>query len=611
MKHNFVKVASAIPNLQVANCAFNVSKIEELIFDAHSKGAKIVCFPELCVTGATCGDIFFQEQLQENALAGLHSLIENTSRSDITAVVGMPLMVENKLLNVAVVFSQGKIDGIVPKIHLSYKEKRWFTEWDVNLEKKIEINGQSILVSCKHLFSINGVQFGINIGENSEICFFHKTAEIICHLSAEEELVGKNQQRIVFLEQQSEKNLCGIVYSTAGFGESTTDSVYAGNALIVELGSVLTKGVRFSFEKQLIVSEVDVEIIRTKRLENTNFHKKTENPDENNLNNPINSFPFLSKKEKNDEYCDEILSIQISGLAKRWLHTRAERLILGVSGGLDSTLALLVCAKTADKLGVDRKKILGVTMPGLGTTNRTFSNSIKLMNLLGIDSKTISIEKATLQHFEDIEHDPNEHNVTFENAQARERTQILMDLSNKLNGIVIGTGNMSESTLGWSTYNGDHISMYAVNSGVPKTVVRSMVEWFGRTMNTEFGEILQDVLSTPVSPELLPLGKENSIAQKTEDIVGPYELHDFFLYYFVRYGFTPKKISSLAQNAFAEKYDKETIHKWLKIFIKRFFQQQFKRSCSPDGIKIFPVNLSPRGEWIMPSDAIAFELDLD
>ncbi|HNX88955.1 MAG TPA: NAD(+) synthase, partial [Paludibacteraceae bacterium] len=448
-------------------------------------------------------------------------------------------------------------------------------------------------------------------------------AEVLFNLSASNELIAKNIYRQQLVEQQSARCIAGYVYTSAGHGESTTDLVFSGNTLIAENGKVLAKGERFSFEPQLTITEIDIERLRADRMHNNNFfNEKEENAYfeidcTDNLSKPgdinfkltrkVDQHPFVPPMSVRDESCSEIFAIQVGGIAKRWQHTHAENLIIGISGGLDSTLALLVCVKTADKLGYDRKRIMGVTMPGFGTTDRTYNNALELMKSLGITMKEISIKEACLLHFRDIGHDPKVHDVTYENVQARERTQILMDLSNKYNGLVVGTGDLSESALGWSTYNGDHMSMYAVNSGVPKTLVRYMVGWAAHQLDDHSEKILTDILDTPVSPELLPFDENGEIAQKTEDIVGPYELHDFFLYYFVRFGFTPEKILFLAKTAFEGKYPDDFIEKWLKVFLKRFFQQQFKRSCIPDGPKVGSINLSPRGDWRMPSDAVAFQ----
>ena len=446
-------------------------------------------------------------------------------------------------------------------------------------------------------------------------------ADIIFNLSATNELIAKHNYLRQLIEQQSARCNSGYVYASSGFGESTTDVVYAGNGLIAENGKMIASSERFLFESQLVVSEIDVERLRADRMRNTNFsNEKSDkkyrivNIEDAHFTNfelkrKFGKHPFVPAMTHRNESCEEIFSIQVGGLAKRWQHTKAETLVLGISGGLDSTLALLVCVKTADKLGIDRKSIIGITMPGFGTTDRTYSNALNLMKSLGISQKEISIKDACIQHFNDIGHDASLHDVTYENTQARERTQILMDIANKHNGIVIGTGDLSELALGWATYNGDHMSMYAVNSGIPKTLVRYLVDWVSHTLEGETELILRDVLDTPVSPELLPADEKGEIAQKTEDLVGPYELHDFFLYYFVRFGFAPEKIRFLANNAFDGDYTDEVIVKWLKVFLRRFFAQQFKRSCMPDGPKVGSINLSPRGDWRMPSDAVGFGLD--
>jgi NAD+ synthase (glutamine-hydrolysing) len=417
------------------------------------------------------------------------------------------------------------------------------------------------------------------------------------------------------IEQQSGRCHGAYVYASAGFGESSTDVVYAGNAIIAENGKIIANSERFVFEEQLITTDIDIQKLRAERLRNSNFFNNKQEtayrkvafeflPNQLTvLNRVFDKHPFVPGLANRNASCEEIFSIQVGGLAQRWTHTQAKSLVVGISGGLDSTLALLVCVKTADKLGYDRKKIIGITMPGFGTTDRTYNNAISLMQALGITMHEISIKDACMQHFKDISHDVHVHDVTYENTQARERTQILMDMANKTGGLVIGTGDLSELALGWATYNGDHMSMYGVNSGIPKTLVRYLVDWASHQLDASSENILKDVLDTPVSPELLPADEAGNIAQKTEDIVGPYELHDFFLYYFVRFGFSPEKILFLAENAFEGSYEQSTIKKWLKIFIQRFFSQQFKRSCLPDGPKVGSINLSPRGDWRMPSDA--------
>lgn len=628
MKYGFIKVASAIPELRVADCAFNASKIKELIEKADAEGVEIVCFPELSITSYSCADLFFQKQLLDNAERALEKLLKDTEELEIINIVGMPVRTANQLYNCAVVFCKGKIIQVVPKINLpnnnEFYEKRWFTSGEILAPENIVQAGQETLISTKHIIKTNGFSFGIEICEDlwvptppsSELVV--NGAEIIFNLSASNELVGKHNYRKQLIEQQSARCHCGYVYASAGFGESTTDLVFLGNAFIAENGKILAESERFSFAPQLIITEIDIERLRAERLKDSNFFNNRDNTiffetqyfferkvseKANRLTRKINLHPFIPPVEKRDESCREIFEIQIGGLAKRWQHARIDKLVIGVSGGLDSTLALLVCAKTADKLGYDRKRILGVTMPGFGTTDRTYNNALKLMKSLGITMLEVNIKNACLQHFKDIGHNPEIHDVTYENVQARERTQILMDLANKQNGLVVGTGDLSEMALGWSTYNGDHMSMYGVNSGIPKTLVRNLVDWAADQPNEKSAEILQDILNTPVSPELLPGDEKGEIKQRTENIVGPYELHDFFLYYFVRFGFTPNKIQFLAKQAFGNKYSEESINKWLKLFLKRFFQQQFKRSCSPDGPKVGSLNLSPRGDWRMPSDA--------
>jgi len=639
--YGFIRVAAAIPELRVADCAFNASEMAEMAKEADSKQVQVICFPELSITSYTCADLFFQQQLLHDAEKALHELQLQTYHTKVILIVGMPIRVQNQLFNVAVVMQSGKILGVVPKTNLpnnnEFYEKRWFASAYAADVKEITLGGETIPFGTDILFSSEKFSFGIEICEDlwvpippsSQLAL--QGAEIIFNLSATNELIGKHAYLRQLIEQQSARTNAGYVYASAGAGESTTDVVYAGNALIVENGKIIAASKRFLFEKQLIISEIDVEKLQAERIRNTNFQNekstikyrkiKFENVSYINksvedsliestlLTRKFDKHPFVPPISNRTASCEEIFSIQMGGLAKRWTHTYTENLVIGISGGLDSTLALLVCIKTADKLGFDRKRIMGVTMPGFGTTKRTYTNALSLMKSLGITVKEISIKDACIQHFKDIEHDENVHNITYENTQARERTQILMDLANKHNGLVVGTGDLSELALGWATYNGDQMSMYGVNSGVPKTLVRYLVDWVSHELDAFSEIILQDVLDTPVSPELLPSDENGDIAQKTEDVVGPYELHDFYLYYFVRFGFSPAKILFLAKNAFENVYDNETIEKWLKVFIKRFFQQQFKRSCMPDGPKVGSINLSPRGDWRMPSDAVQFLTD--
>ena len=631
MYKGFIRVATGIPELKVTDCAFNVSKIAELARQAEAQKVQVVCFPELSVTSYSCADLFYQQQLYADIDNALNELRMLTFTTTAALIVGLPVVIENQIFNCAAVIQGGHILGIVPKTHLpnnnEFYEKRWFTEAAKATVNEIILAGETVPFGTDLLFGDAHFSFGIEICEDLWVPIPPGTqhalhgADVIFNLSASNELTGKHNYLCQLIEQQSARCISGYVYSSAGFGESTTDVVYGGNAIVAENGKIIAKSERFSIEAQLIVSEIDVERLKADRLKNGNFsnlrsdktyrHIKLEDAyfSKFEISRKFEKHPFVPSVANRDAACGEIFSIQVNGLAKRWMHTKAETLVIGISGGLDSTLALLVCVKTADKLGFDRKRIVGITMPGFGTTNRTYNNALQLMQALGISVKEISIKDACIQHFKDIEHDPLLHDVTYENTQARERTQILMDMANKTNGLVVGTGDLSELALGWATYNGDHMSMYAVNSGVPKTLVRYLVDWASHQLDKQSEEILQDVIDTPVSPELLPADEEGNIAQKTEDLVGPYELHDFFLYYFVRFGFSPEKILFLAQNAFEKEYDKETIVKWLKIFIRRFFNQQFKRSCLPDGPKVGSINLSPRGDWGMPSDAIAWTTD--
>ena len=629
MNNGFVRVAAAIPELRVADCAFNVAAMADLVRQGEVEKAQVICFPELSITGYTCADLFFQQQLLTNAEKALNELQLLTFSTTAVIIVGMPVRVQNQLFNTAVVLQGGHILGVVPKTHLpnnnEFYEKRWFSPATATDVQRISLSGEEVPFGTDLLFSDGKFSFGIELCEDLWVPIPPSSqhtlhgADIIFNLSATNELIGKHQYLRQLIEQQSARCIAGYVYASAGAGESTTDVVYSGNGLIAENGKMIAASERFSFEAQLVVSEIDVERLQADRMRNTNYNNdksgrvyrtvKLEDAHftDFELKRTFDKHPFVPAITNRDASCEEIFSIQVGGLAKRWKHTHAKTVVVGISGGLDSTLALLVCVKTADKLGFDRKQIIGITMPGFGTTDRTYSNAVNLMKSLGITMLEISIKDACIQHFKDINHDPKQHDVTYENTQARERTQILMDIANKHNGLVIGTGDLSESALGWATYNGDHMSMYAVNSGVPKTLVRYLVDWAAHKLDAHSEEILRDVLDTPVSPELLPADENGDIAQKTENIVGPYELHDFFLYYMVRFGFSPAKILFLAKNAFVDTYTEEVIEKWLKTFLRRFFAQQFKRSCIPDGPKVGSINLSPRGDWRMPSDAIAFE----
>lgn len=629
MNYGYVKVAAAVPRVHVADCKFNAGQIEKEIIIADGKGVQIITFPELCITGYTCGDLFAQQLLLEEAELGLMQILNSTRQLDIISIVGMPVVCEGHLLNAAVVIQKGRVLGVVPKTYLpNYKEfyeMRWFVSASDVPAQTIRLCGQVAPLGSNLLFETSDTTFGIEICEDvwaavppsSSLAL--QGAEIIFNLSADNESIGKHAYLRSLLSQQSARCLAGYVFSSCGFGESTTDVVFAGNGLIYENGTLLAASERFSLEEQLVVSEIDVEFLRTERRVNTTFaacrrrvapevavRVSTElvNSRELNLTRTYDPHPFVPQGPTLDERCEEIFSIQVAGLAQRLTHTKAKSAVVGISGGLDSTLALLVCVKTYDKLGWPRKGIVGVTMPGFGTTDRTYTNAVDLMTSLGVTVREISIRKACLQHFEDIGHDAAVHDVVYENSQARERTQILMDIANQTGGLVIGTGDLSELALGWATYNGDHMSMYGVNASVPKTLVKHLVKWVAENgMDETSRRTLLDIVDTPISPELIPADENGNISQITEDLVGPYELHDFFLYHFLRGGFRPSKIFYLAARTFKGVYDEDIIKKWLHTFLRRFFNQQFKRSCLPDGPKVGSVSLSPRGDWRMPSDA--------
>ena len=629
MKHGFVKVAAAVPAVKVADVMYNVQEIERLIAMADAEHVEVVVFPELSITGYSCQDLYRERLLLDKAEEGLLRLIDFTRKLDVIAVVGMPIEVGSLLLNCAVVLQQGSILAVVPKTYLpnygEFYEKRWFASArDLN-PTTIYLAGSPVEISAEPVVirTSDGVGLGIEICEDvwapipPSNNLTMAGADIVLNLSASDELIGKHNYLRSLVAQQSARTICGYVYSSCGFGESTQDVVYGGNAMIFENGIMLVEGDRFSFQPQLQTAQIDVERLRTERRANSTFKTAQRNghaqkvdaklPLEQHpftLERTIDPHPFIPNDNDMAETCEEILNIQTAGLAKRLVHTNCQHVVLGISGGLDSTLALLVCARTFDKLGYDRKGIVGVTMPGFGTSDRTHDNATSLMQSLGISQMEISIAKAVKQHFEDIGHDINNHDVTYENSQARERTQILMDLSNKLSALVVGTGDLSELALGWATYNGDHMSMYGLNAGIPKTLIQYLIRYIAMLPKSSAErDVLIDIVNTPISPELTPADAQGNIQQKTEDLVGPYELHDFFLYYMLRFGFSPAKIMLLAEKAFDNSYDRATIKKWLTTFCRRFFAQQFKRSCLPDGPKVGSISLSPRGDWRMPSDA--------
>ena len=621
MRHGFVKVAAVTPKIKVADTSYNGELIRKLMKKTAKAGAKVVVFPELCITGYTCSDLFLQEKLLTSALDELVKISECSQNIDGIFFVGLPLEINGKLYNVAAAVSGGDILGIVPKQYLpnynEFYEKRHFISGR-DLCTEVKIKDEMVQVDPDLMFACEQVpklKIGVEICEDlwvpnpPSIAHAMEGATLIVNLSASDEITGKSLYRRDLVAGQSARLVCGYIYASAGDGESTQDVVYSGHNLIAENGQVLAESKRF--ENEIIYSEIDVERLEADRRRMTTFEIGEGNfipfslkRSTTTLSRYVDPAPFVpSNKADRDRRCDEILMIQAMGLKKRIEHTNCKSAVIGISGGLDSTLALLVTVRAFDLLGMDHSNIAAVTMPGFGTTDRTYDNAVNLIKSLGAEFIEVDIKNAVNVHFEDIGQDSSVHDVTYENGQARERTQILMDLANKKNGMVIGTGDLSELALGWATYNGDHMSMYAVNASVPKTLVRHLVKYYADTCGDNLLEkTLLDVLDTPVSPELLP-PENGKISQKTEDLVGPYELHDFFLYNMLRLGFTPGKIYRLAKLAFEETYDEEFILKWLKTFYRRFFAQQFKRSCLPDGPKVGTVAVSPRGDLRMPSDA--------
>lgn len=609
MKDGFIKVAAATPNIKVADVVYNTESIINDIYTACKEGVKLIVFPELCITGYTCGDLFGQRALIQSAYEQLMRIKEETRQLEIISVVGLPMIKEGKLINAAAVIYKGEILATVGKKNLpnynEFYEKRNFGDCS---------DQEPVILKCKNMPEFT---FGIEICEDlwspepPSVKLALGGAEIILNLSASNEMIGKADYRRSLVTGQSGRLICGYVYASAGEGESTTDLVFSGHNLIAENG-VLLKETKL-FQNQMIISEIDVYSLASERQKNTSFPKYTDiktvefemEMTETSLTRQFSPTPFVPLDEKGRaERCESILQMQSFGLKKRVEHTGAKSLVIGISGGLDSTLALLVCVKTMDLLKRPRKDVIAVTMPCFGTTERTKNNAVQLCEALGVTLKEVNITDSVIQHFKDIQHNIDNHNVVYENGQARTRTLILMDTANQTNGLVVGTGDLSELALGWATYNGDHMSMYGVNASVPKTLIRYIVGFYADTSDDEvLKRVLYDVLATPVSPELLP-AENGEISQKTEDLVGPYELHDFFLYYAVRRSFSPKKIYRLALNALGDRYSKEEIEKWLKNFYRRFFSQQFKRSCLPDSAKVGSVSLSPRGDWRMPSDAV-------
>jgi NAD+ synthase (glutamine-hydrolysing) len=627
---NFVKVASACPVTNVADVDFNLENIKKCIYNGITQECKLIVFPELSITSYTCSDLFLQRRLLDKSQEALENLCNYSIDKDILIAVGAPFEHNNLLYNAAYIIFKGKVLGIVPKSYLpnysEFYEKRWFSSGLHVDTDRINLSFQNdILFGTNLIFTCGDIKIGFEICEDLWVTIPPSSylsilgANIICNLSASNELVSKSDYRKNLISNQSARCMSAYVYSSSGVFESTTDLLFSGHLMIAENGSTISENDRFQRENEIITGIIDINKLKAERLKNVSFRDSVDfcpfkgeyinfnfdNIKISEFDRYIDRHPFVpSNEHERDLRCKEIFNIQSSALAKRFCHTKLNKAIIGISGGLDSTLALLVVVKTFDMLNLPRKNIVTITMPGFGTTDRTYTNALDLCKQLGTDLREINIVDASLQHFKDIGHPAELLDVTYENVQARERTQILMDLANKEGGLLIGTGDLSELALGWCTYNGDHMSMYSVNCSIPKTLVRYLVRYVAeKELSGKVSETLLDILDTPVSPELLPKDKNGEIAQKTEDIVGPYELHDFFLYYFIKHGATPEKILFLAKVAFKDYYSEEEISKWLNMFLKRFFTQQFKRSCLPDGPKVGTISLSPRGDLRMPSDA--------
>ena len=627
LNYGFFKTACATLKLKVANPFYNKEEIKKAIIVAEKRGARLLVTPELSVTSYTCADLFLNSALLDASQKALEDLVLFTEGKSIVVAVGLPVRFENALYNCAVVLQNGKVLCAVPKNFTvnygEFSEKRWFSN-GVNKKGTVLLAGQKVPFGSCVLNIGNSVKIGFEIGEDlwsavspsSKLCIYG--ANIICNLSASNESIGKTEFWHKAVGVQSSKCLCAYAFASAGTGESTTDLYFGGNSFVYECGTLLCEGKRYKDDTSVIFADADIEKINNERIKNTNFadfsncvdltdveeiYLPEQNVSQKYFDREVSSHPFiLSDEEEMDKRCREIFEIQSGSLAKRLSHIGSKGCVVGISGGLDSTLALLVCVRAMQKIGKSAKDVLGITMPGFGTTDRTHDNAVELMKALGVSTREISIKDACIQHFKDIGHDKDVKDVTYENAQARERTQILFNVANKEGKIVVGTGDMSELAMGWCTYNGDHMSMYGVNASVTKTLVRRIVKYISKTADEKCRLILEDVLDTPVSPELLPPDENGKILQKTEDKIGPYELHDFFLFYLLRYGFSAEKILFLAEKAFDGVYDKSVIEKWLRVFLRRFFVSQFKRSCAPDGAKIGTVGLSPRGDLKMASD---------
>jgi NAD+ synthase (glutamine-hydrolysing) len=629
-QHHFLRIAAVSPELKLGNVAANVQVIRSEMERLAKEGCRLIVFPELCLTGYSCADMFYQRSLQQQALAGVKHLAEANAELGCCVVVGLPLAIQGRLYNAAAVIADGEILGYVPKTFLpnsgEFYERRWFSPSTTLTDTHTD--GDGTPVGTDLLFEatdLPGFVLGVEICEDlwgvippsSHAALAGAT--ILANPSASNEILGKSGYRRQLISQQSARCLAAYVYASAGAGESSTDTVYSGHCLIAENGTLLGESPRFDFQSQAIIADVDLQRLEHDRMHSTAFRDAAATQSYSRITfslgqsvgepsaklcRPLPALPFVPPAGTDRKsVCEEIFAIQATGLARRLRQTKSKTAVLGLSGGLDSTLALLVMIEALKRAGMPREAALTITMPGFGTTVRTKSNAEKLAEALHIPLRTISIAAAVEQHFKDISHPPGLYDVTYENAQARERTQVLMDVANQTGGLVVGTGDLSESALGWCTFNGDHMSMYHVNAGVPKTLVKYLIEWCAHELySTEAGDILHDIIDTPISPELLPTAADGTMEQKTEDTVGPYELHDFFLYHFVRHGCSKEKISFLAQHAFAERYSPDTIEKWLETFLRRFVQSQFKRSSMPDGPKVGSVSLSPRADWRMPSD---------
>lgn len=626
MNYGFFRVAAASLKLKVANPDYNKEEIKRAISRAEEEGAKLLVTPEMSVTGYTCADLFFSKALQNSAEKALEDIVKYTKGKNIVVCVGMPVPFYNSLYNCAAVLYDGEIKGIVPKKHIAnyneFYEKRWFASGEQFKScQNITYCGYDTKIGSQIFDLGGGAVLGVELCEDlwvpnppSSMLVCHG-ANVIANLSASDEYVSKAQYRRDLISSQSARCVCAYVYAGASVWESTTDLVFSGATAAAENGALLAEGKRFERESVITFADIDIEKLNAQRMGNMSFENLSngeigftkinlKNDDNDIKYRFVDSHPFVpSDDEKRRERCEEIFNIQAAGLAKRIEHVGSKGVVVGISGGLDSTLALLVCAQAMKILGRKNSDILGITMPGFGTTDRTHDNAVELMNSLGVSSKEISIKDACILHMKDIEHDESIKDITYENTQARERTQILFDMANKHGKLLVGTGDLSELAMGWCTYNGDHMSMYGVNASVPKTLVRYLVEYVANISDKKTADILLDILDTPVSPELLPPDENGNIAQKTEENIGPYELHDFFLYNFIRFGFEKDKLIYLAVKAFNGVYDEDTISRWAEVFFKRFFISQFKRSCIPDSPKVGTVSLSPRGDWRMPSDA--------